>query len=221
MLKEDNLPIFNPTIYTQIALNDLVIYSVHYLHSQEIEITTEDIVATCFLLFPRRFSLRGYPQWPDSTVVNKRWLDCRSKGWITGSAAQGFKLTPDGMKVVEKVEKTLSGKRPTYGVPTEMKTRAGRFVHSIEMSDAFQQFKEKKEATQISEFDFRSMLLCTMESSKATLQKNLEQFKQYINVYEREDLLDFLRYCEKRFSYLLEKSKDRSGGMISKPKGKL
>lgn len=220
MLKEDNLPKFNPTIYLQIALNDLVIYSVHYLYSQEIEITTEDIVAACFLLFSERFSLRKYPQWPDSTVVNKRWLDCRSKGWITGSAAQGFKLTPDGMRVVEKVEKTLGGKRPIRGVPTEMKTRAGRFVHSIETSDAFQQFKKNKEMAQISEFDFRSMLLCTMESSKATLQKNLVQFEQYIKVYGREDLLDFLTFCERRFSYLLEKSKERSGGMISKPKRK-
>ncbi len=195
MLHINDLPKFNPEIYTQIALNDLVIYSVNYLFDQGIEITTEDIVASCFLLFPKRFSLRKYPTWPDSTVVNKRWLDCRNKGWITGSAAHGFKMTPEGIKIAEKVGKALGGQRPLHGVPAEMKTRAGRFVHSIETSDAFLQYRKPANNSKISEFDFRSMLLCTMESSASTLEKNLRLFKQYVSIYDRKDLLEFLSFC--------------------------
>ncbi len=55
-----NLPTFAPEIYTRIAMNDLVVYAVYYLSQSGKEINTEDIVATCFLLFPKRFQLRTY-----------------------------------------------------------------------------------------------------------------------------------------------------------------
>jgi hypothetical protein len=79
---ETQWPKFSPEIYGRIALNDLVTFAVYFLSQAGGEINAEDIVAACFKLFPERFQLRGYPEWPDSTVVNKRWLDCRDKGYI-------------------------------------------------------------------------------------------------------------------------------------------
>ena len=58
-----------------IALNDLVIFSIYFLSQIAREINTEDVVAACYLLFPKRFALRGYPDWPDASVVAKRWID--------------------------------------------------------------------------------------------------------------------------------------------------
>jgi hypothetical protein len=78
MLEQGNAPKFDAGIYGKIALNDLVTYAVYYLTQIGEEITAEDIVAACFLMFPQRFSLRGYNQWPDSTVVNKRWVATRA-----------------------------------------------------------------------------------------------------------------------------------------------
>jgi hypothetical protein len=79
------LPTFPSDIYHRIALNDLVVYAVYFLSSREKEIVFEDVVAIAFRLFTERFHLRGYIEWPDSTVVNKRWLDCRAKGLLQGS----------------------------------------------------------------------------------------------------------------------------------------
>jgi len=79
--KEMQFPKFPPEIYGRIALNDLVTYAVYFLSQGGGEINAEDIVAACFKLFPERFQLRGYSEWPDLTVVNKRWLDCRDKGF--------------------------------------------------------------------------------------------------------------------------------------------
>ena len=56
---------------------------------------------------------------------------------------------------------------------------------------------------EIGEFDFRSLLLCTMESPPATLARNLEQFKEYVSIYKRKDLITFLAFCEDKFSHLL------------------
>ena len=204
MAHKSDLPKFDPAIYTKIALTDLLVYSMFYLYSREQEITSEDIISACFLLFPKRFSLRKYPHWPDSAVVSRRWSDCRSRGYIVGSTVKGFKLTPKGFRFAEKVGKTLGGLRPiVHRVPTEVKTRAGRFVRSIETSDAFIHYRKNGRNSRISEFEFRSMLLCTMESSPETLKRNLEQFKEYVNIYKRKDLLTFLEFSEGKFSYLL------------------
>lgn len=226
MLTLGILPKYDSKVYSKIALNDLVTYAVYFLTQVGEKISSENITAACFLLFPDRFSLHGYPQWPDSTVVNKRWIDCRDKGFITGSTAHNFFLTPKGLTLAERVEKILSGKRPlitktsSRNLRTEMRTRAGRFVRSLDESDAFKVYKTDSFRASISEFDFRSMLLCTMESSASTLRKNLEQFRQYAEEYKREDLIEFLEFCEKRFSHVLidrfKASEKARGGMLAK-----
>jgi len=208
-LTDKKLETFAPELYQDISLNDLVMYAVYVLAETKNEINAEEIVAACFLLFPARFHLRGYSQWPDSTVVNKRWLDCRDRGYITGSTAGGFSITPKGLEVAETTASVMSGKRRHFSRRTpskltaEARTRAGRFIRSLEASDAYKQFQREAETANISEFDFRSMLLCTMESSAATLNSNLEQFKQHASLYERQDFVDFLEFCRRKFASVL------------------
>lgn len=218
MPRKSTPPRFNPDLYTKITLNDLVVYCVYYLHKQGSEITSEDIISACFVLFPKRFSMRKYPQYPDSGIVSRRWGDCKSKGYLRGSAAKGFQLAAKGRKRAEKVEKLL-GKpmrlarmpKPTSkkksdsepAVHPELKAHAGKYIRSIRASEAFKNYKK---AQPFNEFDFRSLLLCTMESPPTTLARNMEQFKEYVKIYKRKDLLVFLEFCEVKFSHLLGKT---------------
>lgn len=213
--KRTNLPQFNPDGYAKTPLNDLVVYSIYSLHQKGSTIPAEDIISACFVLFPRRFSLRKYPQWPDSATVSRRWSDCKRKGYLRGNALEGFQLTARGVKRAEKIEKTL-GKvkikpvpgskpklplQPVLTVHPELKARAKKYIHSIESSDAYKRYKRK---SPINEYDFRSLLLCTMESPPATLTRNLEQFKDYVRIHDRMDLLTFLESNEENFSHLLK-----------------
>lgn len=211
MTRKNTPPKFSPDGYTNINLSELVVYSIYYLHRQTPQITAEDIVSACFVLFPQRFSLRKYPQWPDSAAISRRRNDCRIKGYIAGNAAKGFKLTAKGLRLGERLEKTLGKVRPAprpgrepaahRTIRSELNIRAGKYIRSIEKSDAYVHYKKKLE---VNEFDFRSLLLCTMESPPATLSRNFEQFKEYVNIYSRQDLVNFLEYCGGRFSYLLD-----------------
>ncbi len=222
MPKPSTPPRFDSENYSKVILNDLVVYSVHYLHKQGHDVTSEDIISACFVLFPKRFSMRKYPQYPDSGIVSRRWSDCKSKGYLKGNATKGFAITARGIKRAEKVEKLLGeplkpvrvekatsspkGKVEKPAVPAretvhpELKAHAKKYVRSIEMSDAYKHFKK---GAPLNEFDFRSMLLCTMESPPTTLARNLNQFKEYVNIHERKDLLSFLEFCEGKFSSLL------------------
>lgn len=215
--KRTHPPLFDPELYTKVTLNDLVLYSAYFLHKTGQEIAAEDIISACFVLFPRRFSLQKYPQWPDSAVVSRRWSDCKSRGYLKGSAVKGFQITARGIKRAQKVEKSLGkpmkpvrvakvgAEKPAVpgkeaAVHPELKRHAKKYVRSIETSDAYRHYKRQKP---LNEFDFRSLLLTTMETPPATLARNLEQFKEYVMIHERRDLLTFLKYCEDRFSYML------------------
>ena len=216
MPRKSTPPRYDPEIYSKITLNDLVVYSVYYLHKQGSEITSEDIISACFVLFPKRFSMRKYPQYPDSGIVSRRWSDCKSRGHLRGSATKGFKLTAKGTKRATKVEKSLgkvmksARSAPKHGTKTssildqeihpELKMHAGKYVRSIQASDAYKHYRKKEP---LNEFDFRSLLLCTMESPPTTLARNLEQFKEYVRIYKRTDLLIFLEFCEVKFLHLL------------------
>ena len=213
--KRTDPPQFDPDGYAKTHLDDLVVYAIYSLHKKGSTIPAEDIISACFVLFPRRFSLRKYPQWPDSATVSRRWSECKKKGYLRGNALQGFQLTARGSKRAEKIEKTLgkltikpvpSSKpklplQPVLTVHPELKARAKKYIRSIEASDAFRHYKRK---APLNEYDFRSLLLCTMESPPATLARNLEQFKDYVRIHDRMDLLTFLESSEEKFSHLLK-----------------
>lgn len=104
-------------------------------------------------------------------------------------------------------------------VSKEEKARAGQFVRAIENSDAYRLFKKQGIKASITEFDFRSMLLCTMESSAQTLAKNVETFKKYASIQNRKDLILFLTFCEEYFASLLKpqaKEKELKLGKLKK-----
>ena len=107
MLNKINPPKLNPDTYTTITLNHLVVYSIYYLYKDDIEITSEDIISACFTLFPKKFSLKKYPQWPDSGMISRHWSDCRRKRYIAAKVDSGFKLTVKGARLAKKVAKKL------------------------------------------------------------------------------------------------------------------
>jgi hypothetical protein len=222
MFNLNNPPQFDPQVYTKLALNDLVVYSMHFLNTQGIALTSEDVISACFTLFPKRFSLVKYPYWPDSAVVSRRWSECRSKGYLVGNVATGFKLTPKGFRFAVKVEKALGGIKPASNhiLPSEVKTRAGKFVRAMETSDAYRDYKKHGKNSKFNEFDFRSLLLCTMESPADTLKRNLDQFREYADINDRKDLLAFLEFCEHKFTHLLIASRRSPVKKIQKSRGK-
>lgn len=213
-------------LYRDISLDELVTYSIFLLQEEEKEATFENIVAKCFELFPEKFSLIGYPQWPDSARVNKSWLRCRTDfKYIKGSVKSGFTLTSKGLEVVERIQKRL--KRPVSEkfIVSKKKARERskeeKFINELEKSEVFKRYLIDHEQTEISHFEFCDMLYCTLESSAKALKENLYKLKEYAQRLNRREALNFLIFAEKKFSHLLKdkiEDKEFSGGM-NKAKG--
>jgi hypothetical protein len=97
---------FKPSQYLRISQDHLVALSLWFLMEDKKQASFENLVAEAFSCFPDRFQLEGYPEWPNAQVVNRAWVRCRTdKKWITGSASEGFSLTPLGENVATKTLK--------------------------------------------------------------------------------------------------------------------
>jgi len=211
----------DPSTHRGIGLDELVTYALFSLSRQGSDTTFENVVAQAFSLFPERFALRGFPQWPDSAVVNKSWLRCRSdKQYIVGSVKDGFRLTPKGLEVAERLARILEVgahmPRRSGSEATETRTREGRLVRSLEESEAFKVWQATETLDHMSDYDFYETLMCTNESSPSVLRANLQQFRHASEVYQRSDLVRFLESSERRFAHLLTRmgGERYRGGMM-------
>ncbi len=196
---------YAPTTYQDMSYDDLVTYAVYRLVNSHKEATFENIVAEAFTLFPSKFGLRGYPQWPDSAVVNKSWLRCRTdKQYMVGSVKEGFQLTPRGYRVAEQVEQSLhgnGGQVPSHKTKSETRTRAGRLLRAIEASPLFKYYQESHKLGQVIEEDLADLLLLLPDSPTHRFKSNLEQFKDAARLYDRQDVLAFLAALALRFPH--------------------
>ena len=191
--------------YEIISYDDLVTYVVYVLTAGNGTRTTfEDIVAKAFELFPKRFSLRGYPHWPDSAVVNKSWLRSRTdKKYIVGSVKDGFRLTQRGLQVARQVEGKLQ-EEPAKGsqkLESELRTKSGRLLRSLERSASFLRYKKSGNLKHMEESDLFDVLLAMPDAPPRRLCSNLEQFKDAASLYNHKEINEFLDGLETRFPH--------------------
>lgn len=208
--------------YTEISYDDLLVYALFKLQQENKHTTFENLVYKSFTLFPKRFQLPGYPNWPDSSLVDKSWLRCRSdKNLIYGSKSKGFTLTSKGVTLAKLTEqKFTNDKSVVRNKKGDTRTRSGRLVKHIENSDAYKKFTKSEKTDDITEFEFCDLLYSTLDTLPTLRGRNFEELKYHASVYERSDLLAFLDQCKKRFQNLLteKERKNFEGGMMKRRK---
>lgn len=215
--------IYDPTIYKNIPYDDLLMAALYSLVEKKIESNFENLVVECFILFPQRFGLPGYyNKYPDSSQVEKSWLRCRTdKGLITGNKAHGFQITTAGLEVVQKTQKILGKKflnpKEFLAIKGDRRTRTGRLVMQLEKNKIYQNFIKNGDKIEISDYDFCDLIYSTLDTLPETRRNNLKELKNAVIDYNRKDMLEFLNFCEFRFSHLLfaesELNKNYAGGM--------
>ncbi|MFA5367116.1 MAG: hypothetical protein WC333_04490 [Dehalococcoidia bacterium] len=107
-----NLGIFKTcdfNLYSEIGLNDLLAYTVWTLDTEKLRPTFENIVVCAHKLFPGKFSLVGYPEFPDAARVQRVILHLGPKyvGWLNGKNKTGYSLNQRGIEAVRKTTMRL------------------------------------------------------------------------------------------------------------------
>lgn len=207
--------ILSPGQYENYSLDELLTFAVYCLIEEGIEATFENIVAKCFELFPAKFSLIGYPQWPDSARVNKSWLRCRTDfKYISGTVKTGFRLTSHGLRVAEKLQRNLKlsdlNLSRLQKRQIQERSREEAFINQLRNSNGFKKFLISGADPEISEYEFCDMLFCTLESPIEIRVKNLRLLQEYASRLDQKGTYEFLNLCEKKYVRFLREKKEVS-----------
>ena len=195
---------FDIASYDSIDLDRLVIYAIIELEKLGIELSLENIIVGAFKLFPKKFSLVGYPEFPDATRVEKSLWRCKGnkKQWIAGKTPHGYLITDRTRSIAIQTENQLSNSAVrTQKTPSRMR-RKESILKEVVSSPAYEKYMTGH-GESISEADFCYLLQGTLDSSQGTLKGNLVSLKKFIEELEREDVLKFLNWLEKRFETFL------------------
>ena len=113
----------------KLSTESLIIWVIGKSQEKGIKLNIEDITLECWLINPKKHSLRGYPQFPDSFVIMKRIFDMKGrKGLLQGTVQNGFLLTEISKRRYADLITLISKKQIT----NKSKNAADRTISSIE-----------------------------------------------------------------------------------------
>jgi hypothetical protein len=91
--------------YENEQLAALTVYSVYWLRQWGIRPGVEAITVLNHRLFPMRFGLHLFSEFPDANRTMRSLLQCGPKyrGWLSGSNRRGYAITPTGNALMEEL----------------------------------------------------------------------------------------------------------------------
>jgi len=197
-MKIDKLKMFEENKYSEIGMNELIVYTTFKLSEEKSTITREELVLGAFKLFPKKFSLKGHNDWPDSAVIDKRWLDCRHKEYLSGTNTEGLSILPKGIELVQLTEKKLKISSNQNKYKKDNRTRSGKISTIMQNSDGYKKFLKNNNIDEINEFDLREILHCTMDSTQEILSQSYVELSQHLKASNENEMLVFLENIKKK-----------------------
>ena len=193
--------------YKNIDLDHLMMYAIGQLQRMGVDLAFENIVVATYKFFPKKFSLMGFPSYPDSNRIGKcLWRRVsKKKGWLGGKIHQGFIITEQSEFFIKEAENLLNGLsfKSTRPKATSQTRRKEALLSEIVASPAYRKYREGQEDS-ISQADFCFLLQGTLDSSPEMLWGNLEALQRFAQELQREDVIRFLACLEERFRNILK-----------------
>lgn len=198
-------------LYDSIDLDSLVVFCLLFLEERKIPLYFEYVAVALFRIFPKRFSMESFPEFPDlirsHNSIRRLAGSLRGKkeNWANGNMENGFILTRAGREKAAEVSDLLNGKTNVYVKNIKTKRSRGRSanedVSAIKNSLAFKKWKERKK---ISNLDIYSLFRTMPYASKELLKKQKDFFIDAAKVVNDKEVKKFFSYIEKEFSEVFD-----------------
>lgn len=206
-LRDKILTICKPLAYEKyknIPLNSLVVYVIDFLGKNQIPLSFENICVAAYQMFPKKFSLQDYDEFPDAARINRVLLHLRPKyeNLAEGNVKSGFILTPKGKLIIQTVESLLEQK--IQGEPEETRPKPeGKRINEIRSSIAFQKFIQNK-FDDIQMDEIYGFLQATSYTSKKSIRNFLAETQTIAKDRDDGDVFNFIKAVKTKFGYLFK-----------------
>lgn len=176
----------------KLSTESLIIWIIGTSQEKEIKLSAEEIVIESWLINLKKHSMRGYPQFPDSSVVVKRIGEMKGKkGLLKGSEMGGYELTEISKARYFDISALVKHKRVTErkGFNT-----ANRDLSSLEeapykrliKTPAYKKFIENN-LEQIVETDFLYFYGINWHSKKSFIQNRIKNIDSVVDSLNQKD----------------------------------
>jgi len=183
--------------YMPLDKDRLILFAVNYLESKKIEPTFDKIVATAFKLFPKKFSLIGFPEYPDGkTIYYCAYNHCTlTKKWLFGNVQSAFKITDRGKYFLDETVKMIEGKIELARThPTSPRRKEITFIGLLKRTGAYKKFAQgKKELIDKAEI-LESLRIPA--GSQSIAHANLARYIEYASRVNEPSVLEFLDFAK-------------------------
>jgi hypothetical protein len=203
--KIENLSSVSKEKYANIDLDHLMMYAMGKLHKLDANLSFENAVVAAFKLFPNKFSLIGYPEFPDSNRVDQcLWRCSKHRQWIGGKSRQGFMITERSELVIHEVEEMLEKGLPQKSRNISQSRRKEALLAEVKDSSAYKKYYSGN-GSEITEAELSFLLQGTLDSSHKLLEDNLAALKNFAQSLNNQEILDFIEWIETNFKSFFKK----------------
>lgn len=191
--------------YRLIDNNRLAVYAIALLGKHNLEATQEGLIVALFLLFPKKFSLVGFSEYPDAERVSRTLLQLGQKyrNWATGNRHIGYSLNQTGTLVLDQTEQLLRSSsigspRIRTQTPKERTRDPNIEVKEIENTALFKAFRLGNRESP-NEFAIWELLQAFPYTPRNALNRRLKQMKESARLSKRDDVLEFLEWVHIKY----------------------
>lgn len=207
---------FPATQYAELDLNRLTVFTIDLLNELSVPTTLENIAVANFRMFPKRFAMVGFPDYPDIARVNRALLQLRPKyrNWAVGKTKLGWQLTPAGREESRALRRKL-GKSPgdVKIAPADVEPEASgknkrtiypeETVARLRESNLFSKYRDHWRGVEPLEvFD---VLEAYTHTPAAALRHKLRLLRSTASAAGSADIVEFLNALEQRFAMIFNK----------------
>lgn len=168
-------------IYKNIDLDRLAVFVMDFLESKGIPLYYEYIAIALFKMFPEKFSLITFKEYPDMNRIAdvlQLNLNPTHRNWAVGNIKHQFRLTPLGKEIVSQVKMMMANpekqKDLRKNINPRMKSIEGD-IEEILNSSLYKKWKDGKE--QINEFEILPFLGVMSFTKIDVIQKRILRLK--------------------------------------------
>jgi len=102
---------FPEELYKKASINDLLLFGIYSIITEDEKCTFDRLVKKCFISFPKTFSFSKYSKWPDSRKLDRPLRTLRKRKLIAGDPKTSFALTKQGRKKALEIAKAFKQKK--------------------------------------------------------------------------------------------------------------
>jgi hypothetical protein len=193
---------YSSTTYTALDIDRLVVFAAVESRHLGIPLSLENLIVISYRLFPEKFSIDGYPEYPDATRVEKSlWRSRGKKKWLEGKTRHGYMVSDRSEQIAEQVRAALGEGSVAPRQRASRLRRHDSIIRDAMASPAFSKFASEDTQT-ISWGDVCYLLQGTLDSSKETLRANMDSLAILTNDAGEARLADLLEWTKENFDRL-------------------